>query len=347
MRCFDYARMPENLQSPEITNMLLAIRECKGKQVALGSVKRDVLESLIEQAKYASTESSNKIEGIVTTEARLKELMRETTAPRNRNEEEIAGYRDVLALVHDSHDYIDVKPSVILQLHRDLMAHTSYSFGGKWKDTDNQIIARKPDGTTYVRFTPTPATLTPQAIDQLCAAYRTAVAAERHDALLLSVRFIFDFVSIHPFNDGNGRMSRILTVLLLERCGYEIPRYISIEKAIEQSKDSCYEALAASSIGWETGENNEEPFVRYMLGIVLSSYRELFARIECTSTATKAERVRAVFDRKIGKVTKADIREQCPDISDATIERELKRMLEVGELVKVGAARATGYVRVQ
>lgn len=345
MRHFDYTKMPENLHSPEIMNMLLAIRECKGKQISLDSAKPDVLESLIEQAKYASTEASNKIEGIVTTEARLKELMRETTAPRNRNEEEIAGYRDVLALIHEQHDYIDVKPSVILQLHRNLMAHTSYSFGGKWKDSDNQIVARRPDGTTCVRFTPTPAVLTPQAVDALCATYREAVAKERFDALLLSLRFIFDFVSIHPFNDGNGRMSRLLTVLLLEQCGYEIPRYISIEKAIEQSKDSYYEALAASSVGWESNENNEEPFIQYMLGIILSSYRELFSRIEGAFAATKAERVRAVFDRKIGKVTKADIREECPDISDITIERELNRMLKAGELTKVGAARTTGYVR--
>ena len=345
MRDFDYTEMPGNLLSPEIMSMLLSIRECKGRQIALASLKHDVLDSLIEQAKYASTEASNKIEGIVTTDARFKELMRKTTAPRNRNEEEIAGYRDVLALIHEQHDYIDVKPSVILQLHRNLMAHTSYSFGGKWKDSDNQIVARKPDGTTYVRFVPTPAVLTSQAVDALCATYRESVAQDRFDGLLLSLRFIFDFVCIHPFNDGNGRMSRLLTVLLLERCGYEIPRYISIEKAIEQSKASYYEALAASSLGWDDNANNEEPFVRYMLGVILASYRELFARIEGASTTTKAERVRAVFDRKVGKVTKADIRAECPDISDATIERELNRMLKAGELTKVGAARATGYVR--
>lgn len=346
MHRFDYTVAPECLRDLEIVNMLLAIRECKGRQVALGSAKPDVLESLIEQAKYASTESSNKLEGIVTTQARLKELMVEKIRPRNRNEEEIAGYRDVLGLIHDQHDYIQVTPSVILQLHRDLMAYTGYSYGGAWKDSDNQIVARRPDGTTYVRFTPTPAALTPQAVDDLCSTYRQAVSSELFDPLLLSIRFVFDFVSIHPFNDGNGRLSRLVTVLLLERCGYGIPRYISIEKAIEQTKESYYEALAASSVGWERGENDEAPFVRYMLGVILSSYRELFARIDGAASATKADRVRAVFDRRIGKVTKADIREDCPDISDVTIGRELKRMLEAGEITKVGAARATGYVKV-
>ena len=272
--------------------------------------------------------------------------MQESTAPRNRNEEEIAGYRDVLALIHEQHDYIDVKPSVILQLHRNLLAHTGYSYGGEWKDSDNQIVARNPDGTTYVRFTPTPAMLTPGAIESLCDAYRSALQAQRYDPLLLSMLFVFDFVSIHPFNDGNGRMSRLITVLLLERCGYEVPRYISVEKLIEQSKESYYEALAASSQGWDAGDNDTSPFVRYMLGIVVKAYRELFDRIDGQlGTASKANSVAAVFDRRLGKVTKSDIRDECPGISDITIERELKRMLDAGEIAKVGAGRGTGYVK--
>lgn len=346
MRNFDYTTLSEALQSPEVINLLLAARELKGRQVALGSVKPDILGALVEQAKYASTKASNQIEGIVTTEVRLKALMQESTAPRNRNEEEIAGYRDVLALIHEQHDYIDIKPSVILQLHRNLLAHTSYSYGGAWKDSDGQIVARNPDGTTYVRFTPTPAMLTPGAIESLCDAYRSALQAQRYDPLLLSVLFVFDFVSIHPFNNGNGRMSRLITVLLLERCGYEAPRYISVEKLIEQSKESYYEALAASSQGWETGDNDASPFVRYMLGIVVKAYRELFDRIDGQfGTASKASSVAAAFDRRLGKVTKSDIRNECPGISDITIERELKRMLDAGEIVKVGAGRGTGYVK--
>lgn len=347
MRTFDYTILPETLQAPEVINLLLTARELKGRQAMLGSVKPDILDTLIEQAKYASTEASNRIEGIVTTDVRLKALMRESTAPRTRNEEEIAGYRDVLALVHEQHDYIDVRPSVILQLHRNLLAHTGYSYGGAWKDSDNQIIARNPDGTTYVRFTPMPAVLTPDAVENLCEAYRLALQAQRYDPLLLSMLFVFDFVSVHPFNDGNGRMSRLVTVLLLEKCGYEVPRYISIEKLIEQSKESYYESLATSSQGWGTGANDASPFVRYMLGIVVKAYRELFARVDGQSTVapkSKAACVAEVFNRRVGKVTKADIRNECPGVSDITIERELKRMLDAGEITKIGAGRGTGYV---
>lgn len=346
MRTFDYTVLPETLQSPEVVNLLLTARELKGRQIALESVRSDVLDALVEQAKYASTEASNRIEGIVTTEIRMKALMQESTAPRNRNEEEIAGYRDVLALIHEQHDYIDVKPSIILQLHRYLLAHTGYSHGGAWKDSDNQIVARNPDGTTYVRFTPTPAMLTPGAVENLCSTYRSAIQAQRYDPLLLSMLLVFDFVSIHPFNDGNGRMSRLITVLLLEKCGYEVPRYISVEKLIEQSKESYYEALATSSQEWDAGGNDASPFIRYMLGIVVKAYRELFDRVAGQSgTTSKSDSVAAVFNRKLGKVTKSDIRNECPGVSDITIERELKRLLDVGKIAKVGAGRGTGYVK--
>lgn len=346
MRTFDYTVLPETLQSPEVVNLLLTARELKGRQIALESVRSDVLDALVEQAKYASTEASNRIEGIVTTEIRMKALMQESTAPRNRNEEEIAGYRDVLALIHEQHDYIDVKPSIILQLHRNLLAHTGYSYGGAWKDSDNQIVARNPDGTTYVRFTPTPAMLTPGAVENLCSTYRSAIQAQRYDPLLLSMLLVFDFVSIHPFNDGNGRMSRLITVLLLEKCGYEVPRYISVEKLIEQSKESYYEALATSSQEWDAGGNDASPFIRYMLGIVVKAYRELFDRVAGQSgTTSKSDSVAAVFNRKLGKVTKSDIRNECPGVSDITIERELKRLLDVGKIAKVGAGRGTGYVK--
>lgn len=345
MRHFDYSTTPESLRSEEIVNLLLATREFKGRQVALGAVKPDVLDALLEQARYASTEASNRIEGIATTPARLREIMRGSAAPRNRDEEEIAGYRDVLGLIHEQHGYIDVRPSVILQLHRDLMRHTGFSFGGAWKDADNQIVERLPDGTTNVRFRPTPAVATPDAVEELCRTYRDAVSSGRTDALLLSMRFVFDFVCIHPFNDGNGRMSRLLSVLLLERCGYAVPRYISVEKLIEKHKELCYESLAASSAGWEDGTNDEAPFVRFMLDVVVAAYRELFERVGGAAAGeSKAGRVAAVFGRRAGKVTKDDIRAACPDVSDTTIERELKRLLDEGAIRKVGAGRSTGYV---
>lgn len=345
MRHFDYSTTPDSLRSEEVVNLLLAAREFKGRQVVLDAVRPGALDTLLEQAKYASTEASNRIEGIATTLARLREIMRGSAAPRNRDEEEIAGYRDVLGLIHEQHDYIDVRPSVILQLHRDLMRHTGLAFGGAWKDADNQIVERLPDGTMSLRFRPTPAVATPDAVEELCRTYREAVSAGRTDALLLSARFVFDFVCIHPFNDGNGRMSRLLTVLLLERCGYAVPRYISVEKLIEGNKELYYESLAASSAGWEDGANDEAPFVRFMLGVVVAAYRELFDRVEGAAAGeSKAGRVAAVFERKVGRVTKGDIRAACPDISETTIERELKRLLDEGAIRKVGAGRSTGYV---
>ncbi len=345
MRQFDYSTTPNSLRQDNVTSLLLEARECKGRQIVLKNVKPDILESMAEQAKFASTEASNRIEGIVTTQARLKGLMQESATPKNRSEAEIAGYRDVLGLIHEQHNHIDVKPSVILQLHRDLMKHTRLSFGGSWKTTDNQIISRAADGTAHVRFQPTSAFETPAAVEQLCKTYQHTISQGEVDPLLASMRFIFDFVSIHPFNDGNGRMSRLLTVLLLERCGYLVPRYISIEKLIENNKELYYDALGDSSIGWQDNTNDEAPFVRYMLGTVLAAYSELFDRAEqASSNISKADRVDALFARSIGKVTKADIREACPDISISTIERELKRLLDAGVIYKVGAGRKTGYV---
>lgn len=347
MRRFDYSSLPERLRSPELVAQLLALRELKGRQGALSLTSPRILESLREGAVVQSTGASNRIEGIVTTERRLHGIVSGSVAPRNRDEQEIAGYRDVLGLIHERHDYINVTPSVILQLHRDMMRHTPSSFGGRWKDSDNVIVARDPSGNPTVRFRPMPASLTPSAMEALCSAYRDAVRGGVHDPLLLSMLFVFDFVSIHPFNDGNGRMSRLLTVLLMERCGYEVPRYVSIERGVEASKGQYYEVLAASSVGWMEGENDASPFVSYMLAIITGAYRRLFELAGGTGAgaATKAGRVAAVFERRLGKVTKRDIREECPDISDSTIERELRRLLDEGAIEKVGGGRSTGYVR--
>ncbi len=227
------------------------------------------------------------------------------------------------------------------------MKHTGYSYGGAWKDTDNQIVARREDGTSYVRFRPTPAIATPDAVAELCESYRLATAKESADPLLLAMRFVFDFVSIHPFNDGNGRMSRLLTVLLLEKCGYLAPRYISIEESIGQHLDLYYETLAESSVGWNEGENDEGPFVNFMLGILTAAYRDLFDCVEASMQgASKAKRIAGTFEYAVGKVSKDDIRKRCPDISDSSIERELKRMLDEGAIKKVGGGRSTAYVKI-
>lgn len=216
MRQFDYTTVPAELEATPITNLLLSIREHKGRQLALSQVKPELLSSLMEEAKIQSTQSSNGLEGIVTTQKRLKAIMAYSAKPSSRAEEEIAGYRDALSLIHEQHDFIPVTPSVILQLHRDLMAHTAISYGGHWKDSDNEIISIDDQGNRFVRFRPPSALATPDLSKKPVGPQRRLISSSLRP-LLISFRFIFDFVSIHPFNDGNGRMSRLLTTLLLER----------------------------------------------------------------------------------------------------------------------------------
>ena len=350
MHEFDYAVLPERFFAADIMKLLLEIREFKGKQELWAELQPQALDSLMDVARVESVGASNRIEGIATTERRLQGLMLHTTQPHGRDEQEIAGYRDVLALIHEQHDYIEITPNVILQLHRDLMHHTSFSFGGHWKDGDNAIVGINESGERYVRFRPTSAVTTPDAMERLCATYREAIGLDRYDTLLLVMRFVFDFLCIHPFNDGNGRMSRLLTVLLMERAGYSVGRYVSVERLIEDNKQLYYESLAESSTGWDENANNETPFIRFMLGIVLAAYRDLSDRMDAigrgSAKRSKAQRVADIFDRRPGRITKDDIRKECPDISDATIERVLKQLLDEGRIAKVGAGRTTAYARV-
>lgn len=346
MRIFDYAHIPRELMQPDIMNMVSAIHEYKGKQELYLEAKADVLEAMCEVARIQSTDASNRIEGIFTSNKRLNELMAQKTEPKSRNEAEIAGYRDVLATIHDSYDYIDVKPGVILQFHRNLYRHTQSAFAGNWKDSDNAIVEFDAQGNQSVRFKPLPAVATPDAVERLCNAYDSALKNGTYDPLLLACLFTFDFLCIHPFNDGNGRMSRLLTLLLLYRSGYLVGKYVSIEMEIETTKETYYEALQQSSPGWSKGENTYAPIVRYLLGVILAAYRDFEDRVQglAVSRMTKAERIEAVFSRKVGKVTKADIQAECPDISQTTVERTLKSLLDSGKIAKIGSGRATGYV---
>ena len=217
MHIFDYENAPSTLLTPEITALVGAIREYKGKQELYLNARADVLNALMEVAKIQSTTSSNRIEGIATTDARMRELISKKAIPKNRNEREIAGYRDVLATIHESHEFIPINPNVLLQLHRDLYSKLPQGIGGHWKLNDNVIEETGADGKTFVRFRPASAVETPMAIETLCANYRRAVDEGRFDRLLLIPMFIFDFLCVHPFHDGNGRMSRLLTLLLLYR----------------------------------------------------------------------------------------------------------------------------------
>lgn len=346
MRRFDYNAAPEGLITAETMDLLSAVHEYKGRQVLYLAAKPDVLDALTEIAKVQSAEASNRIEGIRTSDKRLREIMLDKTDLQSRDEEEIAGYRDVLSLVHENYEFMDVTPGVILQLHRQMYRHTASSMGGHFKIGDNEVRGVREDGTEYVRLKTVPAVATEQAMELLCSAYRDAVAREAVDPLLASMMFVLDFTCVHPFNDGNGRMSRLLTLLLLYKAGYLVGRYVSVEKEIERTKGAYYDALAASSEGWHENASDPGPFVRYMLGVVLAAYRELEDRVSLVAGAgsSKSDRVEAVLRNGIGKITKREVLEICPDISMTTIERTLASLLADGKIEKVGAGPATGYI---
>ena len=347
MHTFDYKETPKHLLTPDIVNMLSSLHEFRGKQELYIEAESDVLTALLDIAKIQSTKASNKIEGIYTSDERLEALVMEKAEPRNRSEEEIAGYREVLATIHDSYEYIPIRPNNILQLHRDLYSFSSRDTGGRFKNTDNVIAESGKDGQQRVRFMPVPAFQTPEAIENLCDEFNHALERAEYDPLLLIPMFILDFLCIHPFNDGNGRMSRLLTLLLLYRSGYIVGKYISMEMLIEKTKETYYEALQNSSIAWHNDKSNYTSFVRYYLGVILKGYNEFQDRIAHLKyrKLSKADRVKAIFDKKLGVVKKSDIATLCPDISETTIERTLKELLEIGFIEKVGKGRATGYIK--
>jgi len=348
MRAFDYIKSPEKLLTPEIVQMVGRIHEHKGKQELFVEANADELKTLLEIALIQSTGASNRIEGIFTSDKRLEELVSQKAEPRNRSEQEIAGYREVLATIHESYEYINPRPNVILQLHRDLYSYSQGNAGGNYKNSDNVIAETDAEGHQRARFIPVPAFQTAEAVDELCARFLEAWEADRMDKLVLIPMFILDFLCIHPFNDGNGRMSRLLTLLLFYKAGYIVGKYVSMEMLIEKTKETYYEALQASSDGWHDGENSYEPFVKYYLGIMLKACNEFESRVEHLRYRglSKPDRIKAVIDRKVGKITKKEIMECCPDISKVTVERTMTDLVKSGYVAKVGAGPTTGYVRI-
>ena len=347
MRRFDYITSPEKLLTPEIVQMVGNIHEHKGKQELFLEANIDELKKLLEVALIQSTGASNRIEGIFTSDKRLEELVSHKAEPRNRSEQEIAGYREVLATIHESYEYINPRPNIILQLHRDLYSYSQGVAGGSYKNSDNVIAETDTEGHQKTRFIPVPAFQTAEAMEELCTRFLEAWEADRIDKLVLIPMFILDFLCIHPFNDGNGRMSRLLTLLLFYKAGYIVGKYVSMEMLIEKTKETYYEALQASSTGWHEGENSYEPFVKYYLGIMLKAYNEFESRVEHLKhrSLSKPDRIKAVIDNKVGKITKKEIMEFCPDISKVTVERTLTDLVKRGYIAKVGAGPSTGYVR--
>ena len=344
MREFSFENRTKELLVPGIVNLLTQIHEYRGKQVLFIEAKPDVLNNLVQLAKIQSTDASNKIEGIYTADERLELLVRDKTRPTNRNEQEIAGYRDVLATIHENYDYIPPKPGMILQLHRDLYKY-SWLDGGHYKINDNAITRELATGEKVIRFQSASAWETPGCMEGLCAAWAKALADETLDPLLLMPSFILDFLCIHPFSDGNGRMSRLLTLLLLYRSGYIVGKYISIEKLIERTRQSYYDALQASSVGWHENANDYAPFTQYLLGVILAAYRDFSDRIDVLSVQNpgKSGRIRAIIKETLGKITKAEIMKRCPDISQVTVQRTLNELQKAGEIIKISGGRYTAY----
>lgn len=346
MRDFNYSKIKEQKWDSEVLSLIAAIYKYAGKQELYLKQRPDELGKLVEIAKIQSTESSNAIEGIVTTNTRIKQLVEESTTPKNRDEEEIAGYRDVLNIIHESFDAIPITKNYILQLHKILYSHMNNPIAGQTKTMQNYISATYPDGHTEVFFTPMAPFETPKALEKICEEYNRVIGNLEVEPLIAIPVFIHDFLCIHPFNDGNGRMSRLLTTLLLYRSGFYVGKYISLEAKIAKNKDLYYEALGKAQKGWHEGEEDVVPFIKYLLGTILAAYKDFEDRFEIIGEKLPAlEMVRKATKNKIGKFSKQDIRELCPSLSISSIEGSLRTLVKEGELMRGGSGKATYYVR--
>lgn len=346
MRSFNYSAFKEQKWDSDILGLIAAIYKEAGKQEQYLKQRPQEMEKLIEIAKIQSTEASNAIEGIVTTSTRIKQLVEEKTTPRNRDEQEIAGYRDVLNVIHESFDAIPITQNYILQIHKMLYSHMNNPLAGRTKSVQNYISAAYPDGHTEILFTPLASYETSEAFDRICEEYNRVIGNLEVEPLIIITIFIHDFLCIHPFNDGNGRMSRLLTTLLLYQNGFYIGKYISLEAKISKNKDLYYSALSQSQTGWHEGKEDALPFIKYILGTILASYKDFEERTSLVQEKLPAlEMVRMAGKSKIGRFNKQDIRELCPTLSDSSIEGALRKLVAAGELKKEGKGKSTCYFR--
>lgn len=348
MREFNYSLIKDKKWDSELLGLVAAIYKEAGKQEMYLKQRPEELEKLVEIAKVQSTEASNAIEGIVTTNTRIRQLVEEKTTPKNRDEQEIAGYRDVLGIIHDSFDAIPITQNYILQLHKILCSHMNNPVAGRTKTVQNYISATYPDGHTVTLFTPLAPYETPEALDRLCEEYNRVIGNLELEPLIAIPVFIHDFLCIHPFNDGNGRMSRLLTTLLLYRSGFYVGKYISLEAKIAKNRNLYYDALAASQDGWHEGNDDPVPFIKYLLGTVLAAYRDFEDRFALVETKRSAlDTVRLATQNKIGRFTKQDIRELCPSLSVSSVEGALRKLVAAGELKREGNGKNTCYYRIK
>jgi Fic family protein len=327
MKSFEHGVLERQPLTMELLRTARLLGEYKGKQELYRQQSPEVLETLRQVAIIQSTESSNRIEGVVVPADRLKALMAQKTTPRNRSESEVAGYRDVLSTVHASHEHIPLTPNVVLQLHRDLFQFVPQE-GGRWKVTENQIVERHPDGTVIVRFQPVPPWQTPMFMEELCQRFNERWQQGDVEPLLLVPTLVLDFLCVHPFSDGNGRMARLLTVLLLYQAGYEVVRFISLERIIEQTRETYYDALEASSRGWHEAQHDLTPWWNYFLGVLLAAYREFEERVGLLTTTrgAKSEMVRLAIERLPQPFSISDLERVCPSVSRPLIRKVLNEL---------------------
>lgn len=348
MRKFNYSDISKKTWDSEILGYIAAIYKEAGKQELYLKQRPEELEKLVEIAKIQSTEASNAIEGIVTTNSRIKQLVEEKTTPKNRAEEEIAGYRDVLNIIHKSFDSIPLTQNFILQFHKILYNHLNNPMAGRTKNVQNYISATYPDGKVEVLFTPLDQFDTPEALDRICEEYNRVIGNNELEPLIAIPVFIHDFLCIHPFNDGNGRMSRLLTTLLLYRNGFYVGKYISLEAKIAKHKDLYYDALGASQHGWIEGNDDPVPFIKYLLSTILAAYKDFEDRFKIVEKKLPAiDMVRKAINEKIGWFTKQDIRELCPSLSISSIEGSLRKLIELGEIKREGNGKDNKYARLK
>ena len=348
MKSFDKHYI-ETLTIPHRLIMIIRqIGECRGKQDLFKKQAPEMLENLRHVAMIQSTESSNRLEGITADIKRIEELVEENTAPANRTEAEIAGYRDVLSTIHANYKNIPFTDTVVLQLHRDMMKYSGKE-GGRWKSTANEITETLPDGSKKIRFVPVAPYMTPEYMRALHDRSNDLLKEQTLDPLIIIPLYVLDFLCIHPFLDGNGRIARLLSVLQLYHQGYEVGRYISLERVIEQTKESYYETLYKSSQGWHEGKHDVLPWTEYFLSTLLAAYQEFenrFARVS-TGHGSKTDIVLSAIDSFIGDFTISEMEKACPTVSRDMIRHVLFKQRDEGKLQPVGKGRYAKWRKLQ
>ena len=347
MHRFDYSFLDNGLLPAKLVNLISAISSLKTMAGVRKESYSNVFTELEAVAKVQSVKSSNAIEGIVTSDERIVEIVNQNSAPLNHNEAEIAGYRDALNLIHTDYAHLDFRQGDILRLHRILMSIAGYEYGGQYKTDDNVILEIDAGGNRRVRFRSTSAEETAEAMEQLELAYLAARDDANINQLLLIPCVILDFLCIHPFRDGNGRMSRLLSLLLLYKNGYDAGKYVSFEEQINNYKVFYYDALQQSSNGWNENQNTYFPFIENFLSTLYMCYKELDKRFAVVHgrKVTKKARIEATVLNSLTPVSKAEICRILPDISPTTVEAVLGAMVKAGQIKRIGAARATRYLK--